>query len=214
MKLRSLGGLVLSSVFLAASARAQQFPTSDPSFTKPDQSLMSAPEGFGAPGQMAITSEFDIDLRYASETLSGLSTSGPDITISPSLMFFLAPQLAVGALLGFHHRGEENLTLTSFIFGPTASYNFWITPRASIFPTVGLTYTWGKTSVRTAGGRDTDAWYDLGLLLKAPVLFHPFPHVFVGFGPVIVVDFAAKAEGRAPTKTRSFGLTMDLGFWL
>jgi hypothetical protein len=214
MKLATLGALVLSSAFVSASAGAQQWPTSDPGFSKPDESLASGVEGFGAPGQMLITSEFDIDLRYVSESLSGLSQSGPDITISPALMFFLAPQLAVGGILGFHHEAKENNTLTSFIFGPTIAYNIAISPRASIFPMVGLVYTWFKTEQDLPSGRRTNSGYDLGLLLKAPVLFHPFPHVFVGFGPIIIIDFVSKADMGAATKTRSFGLTLDLGFWL
>jgi hypothetical protein len=216
MKLASLGPLVLSSalLLLAAPARGQQIPTADPSFSKPDDNLNTPVLAFGTPGQMAITSEFDIDLGYVSETLNGLSQSGPNITISPALMFFLAPQLAVGGLLRFHHEAREGDSLSSFVFGPTASYNLPISDRASIFPTLGLTYTWRKVSVGSTGGRMTTTGSDFGLLVKAPVLFHPFPHVFVGFGPVIVVDFSSKADAGAATKTRSFGLTMDLGFWL
>ena len=217
MKLATLGALVLSSAVLpqlAAPAAAQQWPTADPSFSKPDESLMTPAVAFGTPGQMAITSDFDIDLGYVSETLNGLSQSGPNITISPALMFFLAPQLAVGGLLSFHHEAQEDNSLSQFVFGPTVSYNFPISERASIFPTVGLTYTWSKGSVGSAGGRMTNTGSDFGLLLKAPVLFHPFAHVFVGFGPVIIVDFSSKAEVGAATKTRAFGLSMDLGFWL
>ncbi len=217
MKLAAAVALVLSSAVLpvfVGPARAQQWPTSDPSFSKTDESLASPAVVFGSPGQIAITSEFDIDLRYVSESLSGLSESGPDITISPSIMFFIANQLAVGGLLGFHHEGREDDTYSSFIFGPIASYNFPISDRASIFPTFGLTYTWEKTSVASGGGRMTNSGAQFGMLIKAPVLFHPFPHVFVGFGPVIIVDFTSSAEVGPPTKTRSFGLTMDLGFWL
>jgi hypothetical protein len=213
MKLATLGALVLSSAFVAASARAQQWPTTDPGFTRPDESLATGIEGFGTPGQMLITSEFDLDLRYVSESLSGLSQSGPEITISPALMFFLAPQLAVGGILGFHHESREKDSNTVFV-GPTIAYNIPISPRASIFPMVGLAYTWFKTSQDLAGGRRSNSGYDLGLLIKGPVLFHPFPHVFVGFGPIIVIDFVSKVDMGAATKTRSFGLTLDLGFWL
>ena len=161
---------------------------------------------------MVISSEFDIDLRYVSESAGGRSESGPDITISPSVMFFLAPQLAVGGLLGFHHESAEEVSLSRFTFGPTVAYNIPVSERASVFPTVGILYGWAKSSSRTQGGRVSNSGYDIGLLLKAPFLFHPFPHVFVGFGPVIVLDFASKVDVGTATKTRS--IRPDPGFRL
>jgi hypothetical protein len=212
----SLAGFL--TVFLGvlgpAPAHAQRWPTTDPGFNKQDESLANPVLGFGTPGQIVITSDFDLDLRYVSETLGGFSQSGPQITVSPAIMFFLAPRLAVGALMSFQHESRENDSASTFVFGPGVAYNIPISARASIFPTLGLTYTWWKTSTGTAGGRTTRSGTELGLLLKSPVLFHPFTHVFVGFGPIIVVDLTSSAEGSTPSKTRSFGLTMDLGLWL
>ncbi len=215
MKLVMVGSLVLSCVFLEAAAWAQQFPTSDPSFSKQDPSLASTgPEGFGSPGQMVITGDFRLDLGYVSKTLNNLSVSGPDITIAPSLLFFLARNLAVGGLINFHHEAEGDSSTTEFALGPLAGYNIWISPRASIFPLVGIEYIRGKLSQQTSGGRETITLQRFALLLKAPVLFHPFPHLFVGFGPILLLDFTSKLNDADYAKTRSFGLTLDLGFYL
>jgi hypothetical protein len=215
MKLATVGTLMLFSSLLAAPALAQQWPTTDPGFTKPDPSLASGgAESFGAPGQMVISGDFDIDLQYVSRTLNNLSESGPSITISPSLLFFLAPNLALGGIVGFQHESRGDVSASAFTVGPLAGYNIWISPRASIFPMLGLQYSWRKQSIEIAGGRDSDSYQRFSLLLKAPVLFHPFPHVFVGFGPVIVIDFTSKVDDQDYAKTRSFGLTLDLGFYL
>jgi hypothetical protein len=216
MKLGPFAALALSSAFLttAAPAVAQQWPTTDPAFNRPDGSLVTPPEAFGMPGQMAISSDFDIDLRYVSETGNGPNLSGPDITVAPSVMFFLAPRLAAGGILAFTHKGEGDLATTRFTFGPIAAYNLPISERASLFPAVGITYFLEKSSRQTGGGRMSNSRSDISLLIKAPILFHPFRHVFVGFGPIVIVDFVAKTDVGTPTRTRSFGLTLDLGFWL
>ena len=55
-------------------AWAQQFPTNDPSYAAPEPSL-APPEGFGSAGTVAITSDFDIDLRSITQSFRGNSNS-------------------------------------------------------------------------------------------------------------------------------------------
>jgi hypothetical protein len=215
MNRASVGCVVVLSAFLAGPAWAQNWPTSDPGFTRPEPSLATGgADTFGAPGQMLISGDFDIDLQYVSQTLNNLSLSGPNITIAPSLMFFLATNVAVGGVAGFHHASAGDLASSEFNLGPIAGYNIWITPRASIFPMLSLQYFWGKVGRQTSGGRDVNSSQRFAMVLKGPVLFHPFAHVFLGFGPIIVLDFMSKLDDADYAKTRSFGLTLDLGFYL
>ena len=98
--------------------------------------------------------------------------------------------------------------------GPLAAYNINVSPRASMHahgrPAVPL-----RQAVAGAGGRapTAESGYDISLLLRVPVLFHAFPHVFVGATPFTEIDLSSKVEGEDVAKTRTFGVTLDLGFW-
>jgi hypothetical protein len=63
------------------------------------------------------------------------------------------------------------------------------------------------------GGRVSGSGHDISLLMRAPVLFHAFPHVFVGATPFMEIDLTSKFEDMDVAKTRTFGVTLDLGFW-
>lgn len=204
---------------LSAPAWAQQFPTNDPSYAAPEPSL-APPEGFGSAGTIAITSDFDIDLRHITDTFRGNSNSQLQIQVSPSLLMFLARNFAVGGILSYQFARDESgsatggeASLTTLEIGPLAAYNINVSPRASIMPTVGLLYRYGKLSQELAGGRQSGSGHDISLLLRAPVLFHAFPHVFVGATPFTEIDLSSKFEEMDVAKTRTFGVTLDLGFW-
>lgn len=211
-------GSALALLALAAPASAQQFPTSDPSYAVPEPSL-APPEGFGSAGTIAITSDFDIDLRHITQSLRGNSTSELQIQVSPSLLMFLARNFAVGGILSYQFDRadgsgtEGEVSLTTLEIGPLAAYNINVSPRASILPTVGLLYRYGKISQETMGGRVSGSGHDISLLMRAPVLFHAFPHVFVGATPFMEIDLTSKFEDMDVAKTRTFGVTLDLGFW-
>ena len=207
-----LGG-ALALLAMNTSAHAQQWPTADPSYSAPAPGMV-APDAFGAAGTMAITADFDLDLRHVSQSFMGQSDSGTQVTISPELLVFMAPNFAIGGLLGLQHTSAENFKETGLSLGPLAAYNIPIGPQSSVFPVVGLLYTWGNQTVTTPGGKTDVSGYDISLLLKVPVLFHPFQHVFVGFGPFIELDLVAKQEGENTSKTRTMGLTLDFGLWL
>jgi hypothetical protein len=202
-------------LLLAAPALAQQWPAADPSYGATDPTMASGPEMFGAPGQMVISSSFDFDFRYISQSFMNNSVSATELVISPDLLFFLAPNLAVGGLVSFDYiSGENDFSQTGLSLGPALAYNFWISPKGSLFPTVAVLYTRVSQELRTATGKMSSSGYDVSLLLRIPVLFHPFQHVFVGVTPFTEIDFVAKEEGMDTSKTRTFGLTLDIGFWL
>jgi hypothetical protein len=208
-------GAAIAFTAAAAPARAQQFPTQDPSYTTPDPSL-APPEGFGAPGTIAITSDFDIDLRRISQSFRGSSVSETQIHVTPTVLMFMAHNFAIGGILAYQYDAIEEPTdysLTKLGIGPLAAYNIGVSPRVSLLPTAGLLYTWAKQNETVNGGRQSASGYEVSLLLRVPVLFHPFPHAFVGATPFTEIDLVSKSEGQDVAKTRTFGVTLDLGLW-
>jgi hypothetical protein len=202
-------------LLLAAPAFAQQWPAADPSYGATDPTMAAGPEMFGAAGQMVISSEFDFDFRYISLSLNDNTDSYKELVISPDLMFFLAPNLAVGGLLSFDYVSAPNdASTTGLGLGPLLAYNFWISPKASLFPTVGVLYTHVSSEQRTVTGKESHSGYDVSLLLRVPVLYHPFQHVFVGVTPFTEIDLVSKQDDADAAKTNTFGLTFDIGFWL
>jgi hypothetical protein len=220
MKLRTCVSVSTLSLLLAAPALAQQFPTNDPSYGATDPTLGGGPEAFGAPGQMLISSSFDIDFRFTKQSFMSLDRSIKELVISPELMFFLIPNLAIGGTLAFDYTSGEDLMTggdysnTSVGIGPLVAYNFWIGPRSSVFPTLGVLYNHTSFEIDQAGGKLSASGYDISLLVRVPVLFHPFQHVFVGVTPFTEIDLVSKQEDMDTWKTTTFGITLDIGFWL
>jgi hypothetical protein len=214
MKLRTCLTLSTMTMLLAAPALAQQFPTNDPSYGGTDPSLATGPDRFGAPGQMVISSAFDVDFRYTKLSFMDNDISIKEVVISPDLMFFVIPNLAIGGMLNFDYSTSDVRTTTAVGLGPLLAYNFWISPSASVFPTVGVLYNHVSQETPTMGGKTTVSGYDVSLLVRLPILFHPFQHVFVGVTPFTEIDVVAKEEGMDTSKTQTFGLTLDIGFWL
>jgi hypothetical protein len=221
MKLRTLGTLgtlgssVLATVFVAGSispALAQQWPTADPSYSAADPALATGPEGFGAPGQIVVSSDFDLGFSFSkgSDADSGVTT----IEIAPALMFFVARNVAVGGLLDFRYTKPEGSSTTDLRVGPLVGYNVPLGPRSSLLPTLGLTYGWSKTETDVDGGQMSATSNRWSLIGRVPILFHPFTHVFVGLAPYVLFDLSAQREDVDVSKDRVYGVTLDLGFWL
>jgi hypothetical protein len=215
MKLRFLVPSTLALTFVtgaAAPARAQQWPTADPSYSATDPALASGPEVFGSPGQIVISSDFDLGLSFSknSEADSGVTT----LQLAPALMFFLARNVAVGGVLDFRFDKSESTTVTALRVGPLVGYNVPLGPRSSLMPTLGLTYGWSKRSDDVQGGQMSSSSNRTSLIARVPWLFHPFAHVFVGLAPYVLFDLSSNVEDTEAPKDRVYGVTLDLGFWL
>jgi hypothetical protein len=193
------------------TAHAQQWPTSDPSYNAANP-LLAPPEGFGAPGQIVVSSDFDLELEYSNP--SGAPKGETKIQVAPALAFFLLHNLAVGGFLDLTHKLEDDGSSTTLGVGPLVGYNIPVGARLSLFPTAGVGYTWAKTRTDLPGGTRSSTYDAFRLIVRAPLLFHPFPHVFVGLAPYLQWGLTAKSEGTDQPKARAFGVTLDLGFWL
>lgn len=198
-------GSVLVLLFSAAPAQAQNLaPT-------------VAPEGgeelFGQAGQITFDANFRAAIEY--EKQSGVSgspeQSETSVVIQPSLLFFIAPNLAVGGAVSLVHVSSEgDNSVTGFGIGPAAAFNVPLSPKVSLFPSLGLFYLHNSWTVN---GADFSG-YDLGLSLAAPLLLHPVPHLFFGVGPHLSYEFVSKIEGDDAPKALNVGLFLTIGGWM
>lgn len=168
---------------------------------------------FGGKGQIAISS--DAALSIQSSSTGGVDGSTTTIMLAPALDYFVIQNLSIGGSLLFAYvsppgDGSE----TRFGVGPRVGYNIPISDLVSIWPKAGLSIQHTSTSsgaVALPGG-GTTAGADVsntavGLNLFAPVMFHPAPHFFAGFGPFLDTDLSGD------NKNTTFGGKLTLGGW-
>lgn len=153
-------GLVVPSV--AVAQRAETAP--------------AAGSGFGAAGQIAISSDASASIGY--------STAGADaffINLNPSVDYFLQQNLSIGAAVLLSRSFMEGPDSTGLGLSLRVGYNHALNEQVSLWPrlSVGLRHTIVGSSSGTAFVADA----------FAPFLLHLVPHFFIGAGPR--VSFAA-----------------------
>ena len=235
----------LSCSLVSAAAYAQTPYT--PPYTAPDPAAPTVgslgAEAFGDVGQIVIMNDFDLSFGWASTKRPFLNDAGGDagsedesssnITIAPALTFFVAQNLGVGGFLVFQHQSFDQsktemvkASSTLLRLGPEVSYNVRFGPALSLFPRVSLGYASLSTSVEETpqgGDKYEESGHGFSLSFFVPVLFHPMPHFFLGFGPAATFDLSSsvtrksngvEADGKRGPKTTIFGLNFVLGGWL
>ncbi|QRK04168.1 hypothetical protein JQX13_28280 [Archangium violaceum] len=130
----------------------------------------AAGSGFGAAGQIAISSDASASIGY--------STAGSDaffINLNPSVDYFLQQNLSIGAAVLLSRSFNEGPDLTSLGLSVRMGYNHALGEQVSLWPrlSVGIQHS----SIGSASGTAfvADAF--------APVLLHLVPHFFIGAGP-------------------------------
>jgi hypothetical protein len=161
---------VLGGTLFASTASAQGYPPGN---------------AFGAPGQWAITGDFEGHIR-----------NGWELRLHPSLDYFIAPNVSVGGLVGLTY-DSGNPSTTTLDLGARAGYNINVADRVSFWPKVGIIY-----HHFSSGGNSSSS---TSLELFAPFLFHVVPHLFLGVGPFF--DLPLDSGGN------SYGLQTVVGGW-
>lgn len=180
----------------AAPAFAQQWPTTDPRFVSSSEAGGPA-EQFGQVGQIALSSAFDLDFQYRMIAPGkGLpSRSSTHVVISPALDIFLRKNLALGGVIRIAHTSADTVRETGALVAPTLGYNVLVARRLSFFPKIGLGFAYKTTTLVTPQvGERTQVGWRLAAQISLPLLFHPVPNFFVGFGPVVSRDFLSSVE--------------------
>jgi hypothetical protein len=202
------GRVVLASVLVGVgggggAARAQD---------SPPPALSGPADGFGLPGQIAISADLQLELIHSSTG----GTSGTTFVIQPAGDYFVAPHISVGGLVGYG-RGSASIvvgptsvdaTVTALIIGARGGYDLRLAPKISLWPTLTLAYEHRSTT--RVGGADASG-YSIPLEIFAPLLFHLAPHVFVGLGPIFGTELANSVEGMDQPKTTRFGFRSVVG---
>jgi hypothetical protein len=167
--------------------------------------------GFGAEGQMAFST--DAALGFARTTGDNRPAS-TTITILPALDYFVVENLSIGGYVGVEYVKAGDTRATKFSVGPRVGYNFEISQLLSIWPKIGFSYAYTKSKTdlgETPGGMERSVTVDnnaLALNLFAPIMLHPAPHFFAGFGPFLDTDL------NGDNRTTTWGFRLTIGGWL
>lgn len=188
---------------------------------------------FGDKGQLVVTGssvmaiswtwwEASDDWRYA-------------LTIAPAVDLFVVRNLSLG--MGFHfgymdheaYGADGSLVetyLTTFRWAFRGGANVPLSPRASWYPQLAVGFESVQAQVQQLAGsslsvsaspfgypstKQVGPWVEL----FAPVLFHPRPHMFVGFGPDVFHDFGdvTGAGSNVGGQRTSVGVGAVVGTW-
>jgi hypothetical protein len=196
MHIRRLSyGLALALAALSTQALAQD----------PSQDTGGGPaRAFGSKGVIAISSDAALVIQHSSQRVTTIS-------IAPAADFFVIDNLSVGGELLFEYDKTGNDDATRFGIGPRVGYNLAFTDMLGIWPKIGFSFSHTSHSVTlTSGPTDTTVSTSgsaFTLNLFAPIMFHPVPHFFVGFGPFLDTDLSGDQ------KVTTFGGKLTLGGW-
>jgi hypothetical protein len=162
---------------------------------------------FGVQGQLAVTDDLQLSLLHESVSKGGSSST--QLSFDPSLDYFVAPNVSVGATLIIEHAGasDSSVSGTSIGLGVRGGYDLRLTNLISFWPQLQLAYLHNSVS---SGGMDISG-YDIQLAIFAPFLFHPVPHFFVGIGPLFRTDLVSKLDSMDQGKTTDIGLQSVIG---
>jgi hypothetical protein len=140
---------------------------------------------FGAPGQIAITGEFE-----------GHLLNGWELRLHPSLDYFIANNVSIGGVVGIKYNSGGSATTIDL--GVRAGYNLNIVNQVSFWPTVGIFYSHFSADGQASGSSTS-------LRIFAPFLYHIAPHFFLGAGPIFNLPLDNGGN--------SYGLQSVVGGW-
>lgn len=166
---------------------------------------------FGLKSQLAFSTDAALSIERRTQSGTKATTT---LSILPAMDYFVIDNLSVGGLMGVTYQKAGDERATSFRVGPRIGYNVPLSRLFSIWPKVGFAYAYNKVKVSepdTASGADRYTTRDnhaLALNLFAPVMLHPAPHFFAGFGPFLDTDLNGK--NRATT----WGFRLTIGGWI
>jgi hypothetical protein len=222
------GGFLLGGWF-GGEPKAQPAASDEPSAP-----AVPATPRFGQQGQVAISNELTLNGYWGSYAGSSSSYSGG--SINAGLDYFFADHVSIGAAASASYGtstgvdATTNAQVTSSSTGASLlvrlgvdipmgkSFSFW--PRASL----GGATVMNQQSESKQGSAVTEEDKPVFVGLYAPLLVHPSPHFFVGFGPSVyhdlshsVVVYDPNVSTTGPTSqnvSTTVGAGVVVGGWL
>jgi hypothetical protein len=166
---------------------------------------------FGGQGQVVLDASTRASFQYANiePPGGGDGQSSTEIALQPGLLYFVAPNVAVGGNLSFQTTDRGGRTTTLLGLGPVVGFNVPLGPRVSWLPQLGVAY---QHQSLTVGAQEGDG-YVIAIGASAPFLFHLVPHFFIGGGPSVSYTVVSRFEGEDAGKVTFFGLQVTIGGW-
>jgi hypothetical protein len=175
--------------------------------------LAAAPDdaaGFGEARQWAFSSDAALSLQRS--TTSDVDGSTTTVVLAPAADYFVMRNLSVGGVISLTYTKSGDNSSTRFGIGPRVGYNLQVSRLLSVWPKIGVSFAHTNSQVETtvAGMTLTDEVDSnaLALNLFVPVMVHPAPHFFAGFGPFLDTDLSGDARSTV------WGVKLTLGGWL
>jgi hypothetical protein len=171
----------------------------------------AAENTLGQAGQIAIQSDFQIS--FSRTTVSAAEGEDPEssttIVLGPALDFFVARNVSIGAQVLFARLSSDDFSITTVGVAPRLGYFVPLGPRLGLWPAVSVAYE--RSSTDLGDDFDSVSGYDIQLGVRAPLLFQPTDHFFVGIGPVFATQLVSKVDDEDSDKLTSFGLASTVG---
>jgi opacity protein-like surface antigen len=208
----AIAGAVLAvAATLAGQASAQEQPQLVARDEQGNLRQADDAAGFGAKGQWAFST--DAALTFERRTQDG-TAAVTTLSILPAADYFIIENLSVGAVIGVRYQKQGDFKSTSFQLGPRVGYNIELSPLLSLWPKLGFAYAHNRTKNDVGDdGEGSDLTVEttnnaIAMNVFVPVMLHPAPHFFAGFGPFVDTDL--NGDNRATT----WGFRLTLGGWL
>jgi len=174
----------------------------------------AAAEAIGAPGQIAISGDFQIAFASVSSSDDD-AESATRIRVAPAGDYFLIPNLSLGGQVVFDQESQGDFTDRTIGVAVRAGYVIGL-GKVSIWPRAGLTFDNGNADVEFLGISGELSTSTLTLNVFAPLLVHPVDHVFIGLGPAFDLDLVVSQSFNDndvddPEKLTAFGVLSTVG---
>lgn len=171
----------------------------------------AATSEFGQQGQFLVDASLTGEIAHQTQSLNGQSRSQTAVALSPSLLYFVAPNLAIGGGLLFSSVSQEGTdSVTTFGFGPAVRYNISLGGRLSLLPGASLPYE------NVSSGPVTATLVQANI--SVPLMIQAAPHFMFGVGPFLsrTLSNSAKSNGNSadgPTVT-TVGIAFSIAGWI
>jgi hypothetical protein len=190
-----------------------------------EQRPRPASKSFGEANELVITNE-EV-LAGHSTTYAGTGASNTYFSATLGVDYFIASYVSFGGFLtgsytnavGFEPSGAEvTYTSESFGGGPRLGVNVPLGRWVSIYPRVALGF--GPSSSDEKSGQSENGPSSIAVWMAAsmPLLVHPAPHVFAGFGPTFNHDlwhaYSYPNQQAVQNAATTIGAGLLVGGWL
>jgi hypothetical protein len=201
--------LSFSAIAIASArdARASDAPSAAPPPNETPPGAATPQPSFGDRGELVIGT--DATLSLATQSYDGTTTSS--VVVEPSIDYFAVRHLSIGGALIFSYEASHEATTffhdVGYGIAPRIGYDIPISDHFSLWPKASAYFTRTHDTIGGAPGAGSTDQTFIAAELFVPVLFHPAPHFFVGFGPY--------AESYLTGANETFlGAKLTLGGWL